>query len=80
MHSIGDDYISGPYSVTFPAGATSMQFNVSISADDTLERNETFRLTIVSSSLPLDASTADPDQATVVIINDDCKHKIIINY
>ena len=50
-----------------------MQFNVSINSDDTLEHNETFQLTIDSSSLPLDASTADPDEATVVIINDDCK-------
>ena len=73
MHSLGDDYLSGPYTVSFPAGATSMQFNVSISADDILEHNETFRLTINSSTLPVGASTADPDQATVVIRNDDCK-------
>ena len=73
MHTLGDDYSSGQHSVMIPAGATSMQFNVSISADGTLEHNETFQLTIDSSLLPLDVSTADPDQATVVIINDDCK-------
>ena len=63
----------GPYTVMFPAGVTSMEFNVSITNDDTLEHNETFQLTIDSSSLPVGASTADPNQATVVIINDDCK-------
>ena len=73
LHSLGGDYVSGPYAVTFPAGVTSMQFNVSVSGDDTLEHNETFQLTIDSSSLPVSASTADPAQATVVIINDDCK-------
>ena len=73
LHSLGDDYVSRPYAVTLLSGVTSMQFNVSISVDDILEHNETFQLTIDSSSLPLDASTANPDQATVVIINDDCK-------
>ena len=73
LHSLGDDYVSGRYAVTLLSGVTSMQFNVSISVDDILEHNETFQLTIDSSSLPLDASTANPDQATVVIINDDCK-------
>ena len=73
LHSLGDDYVSGRYAVTFPAGATTMQFNVSISDDDILEHNETFQLTIDSSLVPPGSSIADPEQTTVVIINDDCK-------
>jgi len=67
------DYEAGPYSVTFPAGVTRMEFTVSIISDDTFEHNETFQLSIDSPSLPPNVSTANPNQATVIIINDDCK-------
>ena len=50
-----------------------MRFDVSIISDDIFEHNETFQLSIDSSSLPLNVSTGYPDQATVIIINDDCK-------
>lgn len=71
---LGQDYGSGPYTVVFPAGETSIQFNVTITSDDVYERNETFQLTIDSLSLPLNVTTAELDQATVIIINDDCKY------
>ena len=50
-----------------------MRFDVSLISDDAFEHNETFHLSINSSSLPLNVSTTAPDQATVIIINDDCK-------
>ena len=73
---IEQDYESGPYTVTFPVGETRAQFNVSIIMDDAYELNETFHLTIDSSSLLSDISAANPYQATVIIINDDRKYKM----
>jgi len=67
------DYESGTYTIEFPAGKTIIQFNVSIINDDMYEVNETFELTINQSLLPLGASTTHPDQARVIIMNDDCK-------
>ena len=43
------DYTSGPYSVTFPAGVTSVPFSISINEENILEENENFTLTINSS-------------------------------
>ena len=71
--SVGQDYVYGPYIVTFPAGVTSSHFNVLIIDDDEHEDNETFELTINSFFLPLNISTIHPDQVTVIIKNDDCK-------
>ena len=48
----GVDYDSGPYSVMFTAGMTSVSFDVPINDDNILETNEDFTLTIDSSSLP----------------------------
>ena len=47
----GDDYAPGPFSVTIPAGETSVPFNISIIDDNIFEANELFTLTIDSSSL-----------------------------
>ena len=38
-----------------------------------LEGNENFMLTINSSSLPSDISVGDPGEATVIIVDNDCK-------
>ena len=74
MLCVGQDYMDGPYPVTFPAGVTSTQFNISIIDDDVYEDNETFVLTINSLFLPHNVSTVDPtNQTTVIIKNDDCK-------
>jgi len=50
-----------------------MQFNVSIINDDMYEVNETFELAINQFLLSLDVSATNPDQARVIIINDDSK-------
>ena len=51
-----------------------MRFDVSVISDDIFEHNETFQLSINLSSLPHNVSTVYPNQATVIIINDDCKY------
>ena len=66
------DYTSGPYSVTFPAGVTSVPFNISINDDNISEENENFTLTI-DSSLPTGVMVGNPGQATVTIMDNDCK-------
>ena len=72
----GEDYESGPYTVTIPAKATTAQFNVTINDDDILEGNETFNLTIMASSLPSRIDIGNPAQATVTIVDNDGKHLI----
>ena len=66
------DYTSGPYSVTFPAGVTSVPFNVTINNDNVFEDNENFTLTI-NSSLPTGVMAGNPGQATVTIVDNDRK-------
>jgi len=74
LYTGGDvDYNSGPYTVTFPVGETSVPFDVPITDDITFEGNETFMLTINSSSLPSYVTVGDPDEATVTIVDDDRK-------
>ena len=67
----GVDYTSGPYTVTFLAGETNASFNVPINDDNIFEGNETFNITIAS--LPGDCSVGAVDNATVLIVDDDCK-------
>ena len=67
------DYVSGPYTVTFPAGVTSVLFDIPINDDDVFEGNENFTITIDPSSLPTDVSVGNPGQATVTIVDDDRK-------
>ena len=69
----GVDYISGPYTVTFPAGQTTATFNVQIIDDDILEGTETFMLNIDETSLPTGITHGIPSKARVIIVNDDCK-------
>ena len=68
------DYGSGPYTVTFPAGMTSASFDIPINNDMISEGSENFTLTIDPSSLPpTGVSVGSPDQATVIIGDDDGK-------
>ena len=67
----GVDYDSGPYTATFPAGVTSVPFDVPINDDLILEFNEIFTVTINSSSLPDSVTVSNPDVATVTVINND---------
>ena len=66
------DYTSGSYSVTFPAGVTSVPFNIPINDDNILEDNENFTLTI-NSLLPTGVMVGNLSQATVTIVDNDCK-------
>ena len=58
--------------MTFPAGETSVSLNVKINNDNVLEGNETFTLTIATSSLNNQSfiiTTGAYDKATVIIID-----------
>ena len=66
------DYHSGPYTVTFPAGITSIPFSIPINDDSILEYSENFMLTI-NESLPRDVTVGNASEATVTIIDDDSK-------
>jgi len=72
------DYNSGPYTVTFPAGMTSVTFDVPITDDNIFEGNENFMLTINQSSLPTGINCGDPGEATVTIVEDEGKEFINI--
>ena len=67
------DYTSGPYTVTFLVEQTTATFDVPISDDNIYEGNENFTLTIHSSTLPTDVTLGNPNEATVTIVDDDCK-------
>lgn len=69
------DYMSGPYTVNFPAGVTNVSFPISLMNDLTLENNEDFILMINSSSLPDYVSKIG--QATVTIADDDSKSSCV---
>ena len=66
------DYTSGPYTVIFPAGQTTATFDVPINDDDILESNEDFML-MIDPLTPIDVTVGSPDEATVTIVDDDCK-------
>ena len=68
----GVDYGSVPYNVTFPAGATTVEFDATINDDKILEKDENFMLIINSSSLPDRVVVANTNnKATVTIMDDD---------
>ena len=69
----GDDYESGPFVATIPAGETSLAFNISIIDDNIFEQNEFFTLTIDSSSLPTRVSMQRNCLLVVTIVDDDGK-------
>ena len=66
----GDDYEPGPFNVTIPAGETSVPFNISIIDDNVFERNETFNISVDSSSLP-SRVLVQPDCVLMITIVDD---------
>ena len=69
----GDDYLAGPYKVTFPAGMTIVSFDVLITDDDMYEDVENFTLTINNDSLPDGVITGSPSIVVVIIKDDDSK-------
>ena len=72
----GIDYNSGPYNVTIPAKERGVFFSVFINDDKILEDNETFNLTINSSSLPDRVIVTNLNKATVIIEDNDGKYVI----
>ena len=69
----GEDY-KPKYEVTFQYGTTKAKLNITIINDPLLEPDEKFTLTINSSSLPSNVTAGSPSNATVTILNDDCKY------
>ena len=56
--------------MTFPAGVTSVSFNITINNDNVLEYNETFSLFITEELLPKNALLGEFNTTEVVIVND----------
>lgn len=69
----GEDYDSGPFSITIPAGDTSASFNVSIMIDNIFESDESFNLMINSSSFPGRVSLQPDCVPRITIVNDESK-------
>ena len=65
----GIDYNPGPYDVTFTAGVTRVAFNIQIANDAVHEGNESFALTVRSTSLPSGVNRGSPGMATVTIVD-----------
>ena len=58
---------------------TEVSFNVTIMDDNILESNETFQLSINSSSLPNRVTVDNPSVVTVTIVDNDRKLLILFN-
>ena len=70
-----NDYTMGLYNVTFPANVTTRTFSIPICDDMVLEDDESFNISIVSTSSPDNVTSGGLDQATVIIIDDnDCEY------
>ena len=68
-----DDYDTGPYTLTIPAGENDVTFSVSITDDNIREESEIFNLIIDEFSLPNVVTSSDPNNVTVTIMDTDCK-------
>ena len=66
---VDDDFTSGPYNVTIPAGDNDVTFSVTITDNDIREISETFNLIIDPSSLPNGVTSSN--NATVTIMDQD---------
>jgi len=67
----GVDYDSGPYTITFPAGVTSVPFDIPINDDNILEDDEDFTVGIIRNTLPDRVTHGSTDQARVIIVDND---------
>ena len=70
----GVDYDPGPYTVTCPAGVTSVPFDVPINDDNILENDEEFTLSILQHTLPDGVIRGSAGQAIVTIVDNDRKY------
>ena len=75
----GGDYISGPYSVTIPAGHTNISFDISIIDNNVVEDDKIFSLAIAPESLPYLVSRGNPGVAMVTIVNDDGMSSLFVS-
>ena len=66
----GEDYVSGPYTVTFEAGYQVTELNFSVNADNITEDYERFFLAIDNSPLPSMVTVGPLNTVTVYIIDD----------
>ena len=72
MDLTGDvDYNSGPYNISIPAGKIHIPFKVLIRDDNITESNEHFILAIINGSLPDKILLKTPDEANVIIVDND---------
>jgi len=69
----GVDYTAGPYYVTFPAGDTSLSFDVPITDDNLFESDESLQLSIVRRSLPNGVTRGNPGRVKLTVVDNDCK-------
>ena len=67
----GNDYKNETFNITIPAGDTCASFNISIIVDDISEANESFSVTINSSSLPHRFLVPAEDCMMMITIVDD---------
>ena len=63
------DYNSGPYNVTIPTGVTRVTFDIPIINDTIHEGDESFMLTIMSSSLTSRVSHGSLNMANITIVD-----------
>ena len=75
MFTAGIDYEEGPYSVTIPKGQESADYCIVIMNDTMLEPDEAFIIEISANNLHPDVVLMPPMEATVTIMDDECKHK-----
>ena len=74
-----NDYTMGLYNVTFPANVTTQLLDIPVCDDEVFESNESFSISVVSNSLPDNVMDGSLNQATIVIVDDDCKF-VFISY
>ena len=72
-----DDYVPGPYSITFTPGQTRQSLLFNIEEDNILESDEVFSFSIDSSSLPNGATTGNFATTNITILDDECKYLIV---
>ena len=70
--SEGEDFMMGPYSVTFPAATTQAALQIAITDDNLKENNETFQVSIVpDNALPAGLVRGATPAVTVTIEDDE---------
>lgn len=67
----GEDYDSGPFSITIPARENTVSYNITIINDNVFEASESFNLTISTFSLPNRVLVQSICMLMVTIVDDD---------